>query len=181
MDLSFSCQDPWRSCSDLQRSWQELWRSFKDLWKFFEDLPNSCSDLTKIFKDLSLSYQDPEQSCCQSSEILLKNLKILKDLGKKIKGPWGSWQEKERSLKILKSKLKILAWIWRYLKILAWSLQILAIKLKIVEDLGKNVIDPSKFWQENKQILNEKFMGWSMNLTTIDVNYWRMDVGDRWQ
>ena len=28
-----------------------------------------------------------------------------------------------------------------------------------IEDLGKNVIDPSKFWQENKQILIEKFMG----------------------
>ena len=61
------------------------------------------------------------------SKFLLRSFKTVKDLGKKMKGLWRSWQENERSLKILARKWKILEYLnknfediyskefWRYL------------------------------------------------------------------
>ena len=62
------------------------------------------SFLAKIFKNLLLSCQDLQGF----SKFLLRSLKTFKDLGKKMKGPWRSRQENERSLKILARKWKIL-------------------------------------------------------------------------
>ena len=63
--------------------------------------------LAKIFKDLLLSCQDLRGF----SKSLLRSLKTVKDLRKKMKGPWRSWQENERSLKILARKWKILEYL----------------------------------------------------------------------
>ena len=54
------------------------------------------SFLAKIFKNLLLSCQDLQGF----SKFLLSSFKMVKDLGKKMKGPWKSQQENERSLKI---------------------------------------------------------------------------------
>ena len=60
--------------------------------------------LAKIFKNLLLSCQDLQGF----SKFLLSSFKMVKDPGKKMKGLWRSWQENERSLKILARKWKIL-------------------------------------------------------------------------
>ena len=94
---------------------ENLWRIFNDptrsLWKPFKIF----TIIVKSFKDISFSSQDLQWSSKflpRSSRIFYfpakilndlgrKILKIRKDLGKKIKDPWRSWQENERSLKIL--------------------------------------------------------------------------------
>ena len=75
-----------------------------------------------------------------------------------MKDPWGSWQENERSLKILARKWKILEDLgkkmkdpWRSWQENERSLKILARKWRILEDLNKNFEDPHEDPQEDPQ------------------------------
>ena len=91
--------------SSLSPTWSFcfIWGGLINGW----DSSTSQINCVKIFKDLLLSSQDLQGF----SKFLLRSFKMVKDLGKKMKGPWRSWQENERSLKILARKWKILEYL----------------------------------------------------------------------
>ena len=89
----------------------------------------------KIFRDLQNVWHD-----------LWKFNKIVKDVGRKIKDPWRSWQKNEilaRIWKLLKYFSKIfrdLQNVWHHL----WKFN------KIVKDVGRKIKDPWRSWQKNE-------------------------------
>ena len=89
----------------------------------------------------------------------LRIFKIFRQDGRKVKDPWRSWQENERSSKILTRIWKILKefskifkgslkFLSRFLEIRSRSSRILTGKWKILKDLGKKMKDPWRSWQE---------------------------------
>ena len=111
------------------------------------------------------------QGCFIFTDLQNFPAKIVQDLGRKEKDPWRSWQENERSSKILTRIWKILKefskifkgslkFLSRSLEIRTRSSKVLTGKWKILKDLGKKMKDPWRswqelwrFWQENKKSL----------------------------
>ena len=153
-------------------------------------IKNKCSKssriflfLAKIFKDLWFSCQDLQGSFIFFIFFFLRFLiflprslrifKIFRQDGRKVKDPWRSWQENERSSKILTRIWKILKefsnifkgslnFLSKSLEIRTRSSRILTGKWKILKGLDKNFDDPWRSWQENETSLKILARKWKI-------------------
>ena len=79
----------WKILRILARKWnilKDLNKNLEASQRIFNDLQSSCQDLWRSAPDLQGSWQENGRSLM----ILTRTLKILVDLGKKMKDPWRS-------------------------------------------------------------------------------------------
>ena len=106
-------EDPDKILRILAGKWkihEDLGKKMKDPWRSWQEFGRSSNIFSKIIWRSSKFLSRSLKIQTRSSRNLTGKWKILEDLGKIFRDPWRSWQENERSLKILTR-------IWRSSKI----------------------------------------------------------------